>query len=56
VKPPVRYLIPPDIAEKDLPPEVRAGLRLCVRIAARMVQAQARAEAKKQGDDVPATI
>ncbi|HEY3366677.1 MAG TPA: recombinase family protein [Symbiobacteriaceae bacterium] len=36
VQPRVQYLVPPGIADKDLPPEVRAGLRLCARIAARI--------------------
>lgn len=46
----VRYLVPPGIADKDLPPEVRAGLRLATRIAARLAKEQARKEADKPGD------
>lgn len=33
-----RYLVPPEIPDKDLPPEVRAGLRLCAKIAARIAR------------------
>lgn len=47
----VRYLVPPGIADKDLPPEVRVGLRLAARIAARLAQERARKEAEQQGDE-----
>ncbi|HYF91826.1 MAG TPA: hypothetical protein VD969_06240 [Symbiobacteriaceae bacterium] len=46
----VRYLVPPGIAEKDLPPEVRSGLRLATRIAARVVWAKTRKESVSPGD------
>jgi len=46
VPPKARYLIPPGIPVEQLPPEVRAGLRLCARIAARIAREQAKRDAE----------